>query len=296
MLLRSSAEARRPPTASSASRWPGCAAGWPASASRPATASASSPPTTGTSSSPTSSILGAGCGRGAAQPVEPGGRARARARHHRGAGRVRRPDRQARRSWSSIAAKVPIARARHHESGRRGAGRRAPRRPDDGTGGRRRRPGAGRPRRVDVHQRAPPGSPKAAMLSHGNLLSNIEQLQAFRGPGPTPRRRGVRRAAAVPHLRPQRRARAPRCRPDRPSCSSSGSTRSPRSTRSVDHGVTIVSGAPTMWGAWASLPSAPTRALRHRAHGCLGRIEAPRRDRRAGRASASASTCARGTA
>ena len=49
------------------------------------------------------------------------------------------------------------------------------------------------------------GSPKAAMLSHGNLLSNLEQVIALPRRRRR-RRRGLRRAADVPHLRPQRRA------------------------------------------------------------------------------------------
>ena len=50
------------------------------------------------------------------------------------------------------------------------------------------------------------GPPRAAMLSHGNLLANIEQSVSAPGPHPG-RRHRLRRAAAVPHLRAERGAR-----------------------------------------------------------------------------------------
>ena len=52
------------------------------------------------------------------------------------------------------------------------------------------------------------GAPKAAMLSHGNLLANIDQIQTAPGPGAHVRRHRARRAPDAPHLRAQRRARA----------------------------------------------------------------------------------------
>ena len=102
----------------------------------------------------------------------------------------------------------------------------------------RRRPG----RRVDVDAddlavlmftSGTAGEPRAAMLSHGNLLGQ-PRARAARTPATlSPRRRRLRRAAAVPHLRPQRRARLRRCAAAPPSCSCSASTRRPRSTRSA---------------------------------------------------------------
>ena len=135
------------------------------------------------------------------------------------------------------------------------------------------------------------------MLTHGNLLANLEQM-------PGPRRAGrqgpddvvLRRAAAVPHLRAQRRpralarGRAPRC------CSSSASTRSPPLEAIANHGVTVVTGAPTMWAALGRAARHPARAPRHRAARRLRRRQA----RPAGPAqrspTASASTSPRATA
>ena len=57
------------------------------------------------------------------------------------------------------------------------------------------------------------GSPKAAMLSHGNLLANLEQMQAHPCRRQTSDDVVVRRAAVLPHLRPQRGARACRSTP-----------------------------------------------------------------------------------
>ena len=54
------------------------------------------------------------------------------------------------------------------------------------------------------------GSPRAAMLSHGNLLANLAQAKAA-GTGINDRRRRLRRASDVPHLRTQRRARRRAC-------------------------------------------------------------------------------------
>ena len=51
------------------------------------------------------------------------------------------------------------------------------------------------------------GRPRAAMLSHRALLANIEQVGRGRAADDHRRRRGARRAAALPRLRPQRRAR-----------------------------------------------------------------------------------------
>ena len=52
------------------------------------------------------------------------------------------------------------------------------------------------------------GAPKAAMLTHGNLLANLDQMPGAARPGASRRRRRLlRRAALVPHLRAQRGAR-----------------------------------------------------------------------------------------
>ena len=97
------------------------------------------------------------------------------------------------------------------------------------------------------------GSPKAAMLTHGNLLANLEQCQALPGRtqdsddvvlGVLPLFHifglnvmlGLSFAAGSSVLLIERF--------------------DPQSALEaiVNHGVTVVSGAPTMWAAWASLP------------------------------------------
>lgn len=104
------------------------------------------------------------------------------------------------------------------------------------------------------------GSPKAAMLTHGNLLSNLEQCQAHPG-----RQQGAddvvfcvlplfhifglnvvlglslvagATVLLIERFDPQSALESV-----------------------VTHGVTVISGAPTMWSAWASLPGAPADAF-----------------------------------
>ena len=52
------------------------------------------------------------------------------------------------------------------------------------------------------------GAPKPAMLTHGSLLANLEQMQAHPGSARRRRRRRARGAAVVPRVRSQRRARS----------------------------------------------------------------------------------------
>jgi long-chain acyl-CoA synthetase len=99
------------------------------------------------------------------------------------------------------------------------------------------------------------GSPKAAMLSHGNLLANIEQCQAFggRAQGPDDVALGVLPFSHIFGLNVILGLSL-----------HTGSTVvaierfDPDSAREAvaRHGVTIISGAPTMWAAWASMPDA----------------------------------------
>ena len=104
------------------------------------------------------------------------------------------------------------------------------------------------------------GSPKAAMLTHGNLLANIEQCQAHpgRAQGPDDVVLGVlpffhifglnvvlglslaagAATLAIERFDPQSALEAVR-----------------------NHGVTVISGVPTMWSAWAALPGAAPDAF-----------------------------------
>jgi long-chain acyl-CoA synthetase len=101
------------------------------------------------------------------------------------------------------------------------------------------------------------GSPKAAMLTHGNLLANIEQVQAAPA-------RGQRRDDVTLGVLPlfhvfgltvvlgvSLRAGASAVLIERFDPTSALEA-------IVRHGVTVVPGAPAMWAAWAALPSTPT--------------------------------------
>ena len=104
------------------------------------------------------------------------------------------------------------------------------------------------------------GSPKAAMLTHGNLLANLEQCQAHPGRAQGPDDivfgvlpffhifglnvvLGLSLVAGAAVLLVERF--------------------DPQSAlESIgNHGVTVVSGAPTMWGAWAMLPGTRPGAM-----------------------------------
>ncbi len=104
------------------------------------------------------------------------------------------------------------------------------------------------------------GSPKAAMLTHGNLLANLEQCQAHPGRqqahddvvlGVLPLFHifglnvalGLSLAAGASVLLVERF--------------------DPQTALEsvMNHGVTVISGAPTMWSSWAGLPGAPADAF-----------------------------------
>ncbi|HRW38671.1 MAG: AMP-binding protein [Acidimicrobiales bacterium] len=96
------------------------------------------------------------------------------------------------------------------------------------------------------------GSPKAAMLSHGNLLSNIDQVIALRGEGdPTDVGFGVLPMFHIYGLNvvlgSALRAGASVLLVERFDPSSAVEA-------IVKHGVTVVGGAPQMWAAWAQMP------------------------------------------
>jgi long-chain acyl-CoA synthetase len=104
------------------------------------------------------------------------------------------------------------------------------------------------------------GAPRAAMLTHGNLVSNLEQVQAM------PARRqetddvvfgvlplfhifGLNVALGLTLFTGSRVVLVERFDPV-------------SALEAIQrHGVTVVTGPPTMWGAWANLPGADPRAL-----------------------------------
>ncbi|MCU0268532.1 MAG: AMP-binding protein [Acidimicrobiales bacterium] len=105
------------------------------------------------------------------------------------------------------------------------------------------------------------GSPRAAMLTHGNLLANLHQLQGHAGRRMEPTDVtfgvlpmfhifGLNVALGLSLLAGAAVLLVERFDP----ASALESI--------VNHGVTVVSGAPAMWTAWASLPGADPRALR----------------------------------
>ncbi|MCU1498130.1 MAG: acyl-CoA synthetase (AMP-forming)/AMP-acid ligase [Acidimicrobiales bacterium] len=97
------------------------------------------------------------------------------------------------------------------------------------------------------------GSPKAAMLSHGNLLANIDQTLALRSDGGSADDVGF---GVLPMfhifglnvvLGTALRVGASVLLVERFDPSSAVEA-------IVNHGVTVLAGAPTMWSAWASMP------------------------------------------
>jgi long-chain acyl-CoA synthetase len=104
------------------------------------------------------------------------------------------------------------------------------------------------------------GSPKAAMLSHGNLLANLEQCQAHPGRAQDS---GDVAFAVLPFfhifglnvvLGLTLHAGATTVAVERFDPESGLET-------IARHGVTVISGVPTMWSSWASLPDAPGDAF-----------------------------------
>ena len=104
------------------------------------------------------------------------------------------------------------------------------------------------------------GSPKAAMLSHGNLLANIRQTQAIPGRALTPddvsfgvlplfHIFGLNVVLGLSLAAGARVLLVERFDP----VSAVDSIR--------DHGVTVLAGAPPMWNAWATLPGIPADAF-----------------------------------
>jgi long-chain acyl-CoA synthetase len=104
------------------------------------------------------------------------------------------------------------------------------------------------------------GSPKAAKLTHGNLLANLDQCQTH--PGRSQHASDVA-LGLLPcfHIFGLNVVLGLTLR--------SGATVllierfDPQSALEavINHGVTVISGAPTMWSAWASLPDAPADAF-----------------------------------
>jgi long-chain acyl-CoA synthetase len=104
------------------------------------------------------------------------------------------------------------------------------------------------------------GSPKAAMLTHGNLLSNLEQCQAHPGRSQGPddvvfgvlpffHIFGLNVVLGLSFIAGAAVLLVERFDPQ-------------SALESIgNHGVSVISGAPTMWGAWATLPGTRPGAL-----------------------------------
>ncbi len=104
------------------------------------------------------------------------------------------------------------------------------------------------------------GAPRAAMLSHGNLLSNLDQMQAV-----TARRQGP--DDVVLGILPLFHIFGLNVMLDLTLQAGASVVLVERFDPATaldtirDHGVTIVSGPPTMWAAWAGLPGVPPDAF-----------------------------------
>src|SRR5690606_5473493 len=104
------------------------------------------------------------------------------------------------------------------------------------------------------------GSPKAAMLTHGNLLASIEQVISLRGDGGNPSdvTLGVLPLFHIFGLNvvlgAALRAGASIVLIERfdPMSAIEAIQR---------HGVTVLAGAPTMWSSWAAMPELPPDAF-----------------------------------
>ena len=104
------------------------------------------------------------------------------------------------------------------------------------------------------------GSPKAAMITHGNLLANLEQMRAHPGrhQGPEDVVLGVLPLFHIFGLNVMLNLSLV--------CGSSivlVERFDPATAIDTvkNHGVTVISGPPTMWSAWANLPGADLRAF-----------------------------------
>ena len=112
------------------------------------------------------------------------------------------------------------------------------------------------------------------MLTHGNLLAN--QRQALGVPGTvTQRRRRLRRAAAVPHLRAQRHARVDARRRRHAAARAALRPGDGASSRSSARKVTAVPGVPSMWAAFAHFDDAPADAFATVRRGSSGAAKLP---------------------
>ena len=241
---------------------PACAAACSASASSPATGSASWPPTTGTSSCPTSRCWAPACVAVPLNPTQPRARGRARAGRHRGPRRDRRarPAAGGRRRARPRRA-LPAPRARDRQRGRRPRRRRPARRP---ARRRRRRPSSTASAddlAVLMFTSGTAGSPKAAMLTHGNLLANLEQCQAHPGRSqgaddvvfgvlPLFHIFGLNVVLGLSLVAGAARAAGRAVRPAVRPRGHRAATASPSSAA-----------RPTMWAAWAALPGTRPGAL-----------------------------------
>ena len=105
------------------------------------------------------------------------------------------------------------------------------------------------------------GAPRAAMLTHGSLLANLDQIRSTtdRTVGPDDVMYGVIPLFHIFGLNvvlgTDPAGRAARC------CSCSASIPQPRSSRSATRGVTVVPGVPSMWVAFSHFDDAPADAF-----------------------------------
>ena len=132
------------------------------------------------------------------------------------------------------------------------------------------------------------------MLSHGNLLANLEPGPLRRRRSSTPTTSSTACCRCSTSSASTSCSALDACAAARPSCSSSASTRRPRSTPIRERGVTVIPGAPPLWLAFSHFDDAPADSFATVRLALTGAAKMPEEAIRAIAATASACELAEG--